>query len=76
MSCQEPSRETLLTTLRITVEEALETNRADAGSAASENFEENRNRSMRRRALERWLNARAVNSIGGWPTLLVYPNQA
>jgi predicted RNase H-like HicB family nuclease len=40
VNCQEPSRETLLETLRITLEEALEANRADARSAASEHFEE------------------------------------
>lgn len=40
VNCQEPSREALLETLRITLEEALEVNRADARSAASEHFEE------------------------------------
>ncbi len=40
MNCQEPSREALLETLRITLHEALEANRADARSAASEHFEE------------------------------------
>jgi predicted RNase H-like HicB family nuclease len=40
VNCQEPSREVLLETLRITLQEALEFNRADARSAASEDFEE------------------------------------
>jgi hypothetical protein len=40
VNCQEPSRETLLETLRITLHEALEANRADARSAASKDFEE------------------------------------
>ena len=40
VNCQEPSRDALLETLRITLHEALETNRADARSAASEDFEE------------------------------------
>jgi hypothetical protein len=40
VNCQEPSREALLDTLRITLEEALEANRAEARSAASEHFEE------------------------------------
>jgi hypothetical protein len=33
VNCQEPSREMLLETLRISLEEALEANRADARSA-------------------------------------------
>jgi predicted RNase H-like HicB family nuclease len=40
VNCQEASRDELLETLRITLQEALETNRADARSAASEHFEE------------------------------------
>lgn len=40
VNCQEPSREVLLETLRVTLHEALESNRADARSAASEDFEE------------------------------------
>jgi hypothetical protein len=40
VNCQEPSRGELLETLRITVAEALEANRADARSAASDHFEE------------------------------------
>lgn len=40
VNCQEPSREALLETLRITLEEALEANRVDARSAASDDFEE------------------------------------
>lgn len=40
VNCQEASRDALLETLRITLEEALEANRADACSAASEDFEE------------------------------------
>lgn len=40
VNCQESSRDALLETLRITLHEALESNRADARSAASEHFEE------------------------------------
>ena len=40
VNCQEASREALLETLRITLQEALETNRAEARLAASEDFEE------------------------------------
>ena len=40
VNCQENSREELLDTLRITIAEALELNRADARSAARDNFEE------------------------------------
>lgn len=40
VNCQESSRDALLETLRITLHEALEANRADARSAASEDFEE------------------------------------
>ena len=40
VNCQEPTRDELLETLRITLHEALESNRADARSAASEDFEE------------------------------------
>lgn len=40
VNCQEPTREELLETLRITLVEALEFNRADARSAATEDFEE------------------------------------
>jgi predicted RNase H-like HicB family nuclease len=40
VNCQESSREELLETLRITLAEALEFNRADARSAATDNFEE------------------------------------
>ena len=40
VNCQEPSREALLETLRITLHEALEFNRADARSAAADDFEE------------------------------------
>jgi predicted RNase H-like HicB family nuclease len=40
VNCQESSREELLATLRITLAEALEFNRTDARSAATENFEE------------------------------------
>jgi hypothetical protein len=36
VNCQEPSREALLETLRITLHEALEANRADARSTAEE----------------------------------------
>ena len=40
VNCQEETREELIATLRITLAEALELNRADARSAATENFEE------------------------------------
>ncbi len=40
VNCQEPTREELIKTLRITLHEALEANRADARSAATEDFEE------------------------------------
>lgn len=40
VNCQEHSREVLLETLRVTLHEALEANRADARSAASADFEE------------------------------------
>ena len=40
VNCQEATRDELLETLRITLKEALEFNRADALQAAGENFEE------------------------------------
>ena len=40
VNCQEATREELLETLRVTLHEALEANRADARSAAAEHFEE------------------------------------
>ena len=40
VNCQESSRDALLETLRITLQEALEFNRADARSAAAAHFEE------------------------------------
>ncbi len=40
VNCQEPTRDELLATLRITLSEALELNRTEARSAATENFEE------------------------------------
>ncbi len=40
VNCQEATREELIDTLRITLAEALHANRADARSAATENFEE------------------------------------
>jgi predicted RNase H-like HicB family nuclease len=40
VNCQEPTRDVLLETLRITLNEALESNRADARSAAADQFEE------------------------------------
>ena len=42
VNCQERTREELLDTLRITLQEALEQNRADAREAAGEAFEETR----------------------------------
>jgi predicted RNase H-like HicB family nuclease len=40
VNCQEGSREELLATLRVTLAEALEFNRVEARSAATEDFEE------------------------------------
>ena len=40
VNCQEATREELIDTLRTTLHEALEANRADARSAATEDFEE------------------------------------
>jgi predicted RNase H-like HicB family nuclease len=40
VNCQERTREELLETLRITLEEALELNRRDARAAAGDGFEE------------------------------------
>jgi predicted RNase H-like HicB family nuclease len=40
VNCQERTREDLVETLRITLHEALEMNRADALRAATEDFEE------------------------------------
>ena len=42
VNCQERTREELLDTLRITLGEALEQNRAEAREAAGEAFEETR----------------------------------
>ncbi len=42
VNCQEPTRADLLETLRITLQEALEQNRAEAREAAGEAFEETR----------------------------------
>mgnify|MGYP006296075897 CR=1 FL=1 len=39
VNCQEESREELLETLRVTLEEAIEMNRQDALAAASEGYE-------------------------------------
>ena len=38
VNCQEPSRDALIRTLRITLEEALELNREDARDAAGDDF--------------------------------------
>ena len=40
VSCQERTREELLETLRVTLTEAIEFNRADAKTAAGSDFEE------------------------------------
>ncbi len=40
VNCQEPTREELLETLRITLAEALEFNRKEARNAADKDFEE------------------------------------
>lgn len=40
VNCQEPTREELLETLRITLVEALDFNRAEARSAAGSGYEE------------------------------------
>ncbi|MDA1312280.1 MAG: type II toxin-antitoxin system HicB family antitoxin [Acidobacteria bacterium] len=40
VNCQEPTRETLLQTLKVTLREALELNRTDAIDAAGADYEE------------------------------------
>ena len=40
VNCQKPTREALLDTLKITLEEALEINRQEARKAAGERYEE------------------------------------
>lgn len=40
VNCQEPTRDELLDSLRVTLSEALEMNRADAKSAAGKGYEE------------------------------------
>ena len=40
VNCQEPTREELLESLRVTLREALELNRRDARDAAGDGFEE------------------------------------
>jgi predicted RNase H-like HicB family nuclease len=40
VNCQEPTKEELLETLKVTLREALELNRRDALEAAGEGFEE------------------------------------
>ncbi|MBX3665445.1 MAG: hypothetical protein Q8L65_00705 [Burkholderiales bacterium] len=40
VNCQEPTREALLETLRVTLAEALAMNRADARDAAGKGYEE------------------------------------
>jgi predicted RNase H-like HicB family nuclease len=40
VNCQERTRDELLETLRVTLHEALEVNRADARNAAQDDFEE------------------------------------
>ena len=40
VNCQESTREALLESLRVTLDEALEFNRQDAKAAAGHNFEE------------------------------------
>ena len=40
VNCQEPTREALIETLKITLTEALEFNRADAISAAGKDYQE------------------------------------
>jgi len=42
VNCQEQTREELLDTLRVTLQEALEQNRAEAREAAGNGFEETR----------------------------------
>jgi len=42
VNCQEHTRDELLETLRITLQEAVEMNRAEARAAAGSNFEEER----------------------------------
>jgi predicted RNase H-like HicB family nuclease len=40
VNCQEPTRQELIETLKVTLDEALEFNRAEARSMAGVNFEE------------------------------------
>lgn len=40
VNCQEPTREELVETLKVTLKEALELNRSDAIGAAGDEFEE------------------------------------
>lgn len=40
VNCQEPTREELIETLRVTLREALEANRSDALDAAGDTYEE------------------------------------
>ena len=40
VNCQEPTKEELLETLKVTLQEALEFNRSEAREAAGENFAE------------------------------------
>ena len=40
VNCQEPTRQELMDTLRITLQEALDFNRAEASAAAGPRFEE------------------------------------
>jgi hypothetical protein len=40
VNCQEPTKEALLETLKVTLQKALEFNRSEAREAAGENFEE------------------------------------
>lgn len=42
VNCQEPTREALLESLRVTLAEAIEMNRADARDAAGSGYEEAR----------------------------------
>jgi len=42
VNCQEPTREKLIESLRMTLREALELNRGDALSAAGDRYEEER----------------------------------
>ena len=72
VNCQEPSREELLETLKITLQEALEFNRQDALSAAGNNYQEEKiSLCETRGAIALSLLSRVRTHQRGWAALLV-----